>query len=335
MRAQGPEIGMLDLFSGIGGFALGFREAGFRIVRHAHSETDRHALAVYRNHFKESEHAGAVEDVLGGWVGGRPDLVTFGSPCQDFSIAGNRAGLGGARSGLFRHAVRIVDALRPRFFVWENVKGAFSTNGGADFWSAVRSLADLGGYRLEWQLLNTKRWLPQNRERLYLVGHLAAPGGGFRPLFPLPGGGGPGAGEGGPAEGGEAPAEAAAGTLTANYGKRPTDGTYIECGTFRMFADRPGLRATADGTCPALLAQGKTGGSGMPCVRLGGRLRMLTEIECERLQGFPDDWTATGDYDGEIRPVPAGHRYRTVGNAVTVPVVRALAERLRESYFDD
>jgi len=73
----------------------------------------------------------------------------------------------------------------------------------------------------------------------------------------------------------------------------------------------------------------------MPCARIGGRLRMLTEVECERLQGFPDNWTATGDYGGgDLRAVPSGHRYRTLGNAVTVRVVRALAERLRENYFE-
>ena len=72
---------------------------------------------------------------------------------------------------------------RPRFFVWENVKGTFSSNNGEDFWAIIQAFANIGGYRLEWQLLNTKWFLPQNRERIYLVGYIG--NGSGRQIFPI------------------------------------------------------------------------------------------------------------------------------------------------------
>ena len=98
---------------------------------------------------------------------------TFGSPCQDFSLAGKRKGLKGGKSSLIEYAITLVARVRPSVFIWENVKGAFSSNSGADFWAIIQAFAYIGDYRLEWQLLNTSWVLPQNRERIYLIGHLA------------------------------------------------------------------------------------------------------------------------------------------------------------------
>src|SRR5690606_2072474 len=116
-------------------------------------------------------YAGSVEHIQSGDIE-RPDIITFGSPCQDFSLAGKRKGMGGQRSSLILEAIRLISELRPSVFIWENVKGAFSSNAGADFWAILQAFAKIGGYRLEWQLLNTVWFLPQNRERIYLVGHL-------------------------------------------------------------------------------------------------------------------------------------------------------------------
>src|SRR5690606_13124063 len=102
----------------------------------------------------------------------RPNIITFGSPCQDFSLAGKRKGMEGERSSLITEAIRLINECRPDIFIWENVKGTFSSNDGADFWGIVQAFANIGGYRLEWQLLNTSWFLPQNRERIYLIGHL-------------------------------------------------------------------------------------------------------------------------------------------------------------------
>ena len=121
------------------------------------------------------------------WDGGaitRPNIITFGSPCQDFSVAGKRTGLEGQRSSLIGEAIRLITECRPDIFIWENVKGVFSSNDGEDFWAVVQAFTNIGGYRLEWQLLNTAWFLPQNRERIYLIGHLAETGGRFK-VFPI------------------------------------------------------------------------------------------------------------------------------------------------------
>jgi len=176
-------INHLDLFSGIGGFHLGFERAGYK-VNAFFSEVDQHAIAVYKHKFPNSTYVGSVTDVHGGDLP-RIDLITFGSPCQDFSLAGKRKGMSGERSSLVSEAIRLIDECRPRVFVWENVKGTFSSNAGEDFAAIIQAFTDLGGYTLERQLLNTAWFLPQNRERIYLVGYLGRPRHYTGSVFPI------------------------------------------------------------------------------------------------------------------------------------------------------
>ena len=177
------KITQLDLFSGIGGFHLGFERAGYEVESYF-SEIDKHAVAVYKHRFKNSTYVGSVTDVRGAELP-RIDLITFGSPCQDFSLAGKRKGLSGDRSGLITEAIRLIRECRPSVFIWENVKGSFSSNDGEDFAAILQEFTNIGGYRLEWQLLNTSWVLPQNRERIYLVGYSTTPGGDWRGVFPI------------------------------------------------------------------------------------------------------------------------------------------------------
>ena len=178
-------ITQLDLFSGIGGFHLGFEKAGFK-VKSYFSEIDKHAIAVYKHQFKDAEYVGSVTDVRGAQLP-KIDLITFGSPCQDFSLAGKRKGMGGERSSLVLEAIRLIDECRPGVFIWENVKGTFSSNNGADFAAILQAFANIGGYRLEWQLLNTSRVLSQTRERVYFVGYYKKSGRNWRGLVPIGG----------------------------------------------------------------------------------------------------------------------------------------------------
>jgi DNA (cytosine-5)-methyltransferase 1 len=172
------DIDLLELFSGIGGFAKGISDAGLKIKRHFFSEVDKHAIANYKYNFKNSIYVGSVTDVRGiirtinKNRSGRL-VITFGSPCQDFSLAGKGLGLDGNKSSLIKYAIFLIKWLKPDVFIWENVKGAFSTNDGADYWAIIQAFANLDGYGFEQQLLNTSWFLPQNRERIYLVGHLA------------------------------------------------------------------------------------------------------------------------------------------------------------------
>ena len=119
-------INQLDLFSGIGGFHLGLEKAGFNVDSYF-SEVDKHAIAVYKNQFKNATYVGSVTDVRAEQLP-KIDIITFGSPCQDFSLAGKRKGMEGDRSSLINEAIRLIKECRPSAFIWENVKGTFSSN---------------------------------------------------------------------------------------------------------------------------------------------------------------------------------------------------------------
>ena len=399
------KINHLDLFSGIGGFHLGFEKAGFEVNSYF-SEVDKYAIDVYKNNFKNSNYVGSVTDVRGTQLP-KIDAITFGSPCQDFSLAGKRKGMGGQRSSLITEAIRLIDECRPRFFVWENVKGTFSSNNGEDFWAIIQAFTNLGGYRLEWQLLNTKWFLPQNRERIYLVGHLGNGSGGQ--VFPIR--------ESSKQTNELQGQQTNTCCLTTRYGadgngsyliERKLNAQKVEVGTLRTHNDGKGFRKIKDGDCPTIPARAREDGSGQPIIKInsgtkkgyeeaaegdsinysnpnsetrrgrvvkklsltldtafkqaiitggtqknsaeminqspaltsamgmgGGhipilnKIRRLTPIECERLQGFPDNWTEYGE-SGKISDT---QRYKMCGNAVTVDVVEAVANSIIKTIY--
>jgi DNA (cytosine-5)-methyltransferase 1 len=191
---------VLSLFSGVGGFDLGLERAGMETV--ALCEWDKKAAHVLRRHWPDIPIYGDVSDVTGAQLiadGVHPDLVAFGSPCQDLSVAGKRAGLAGERSGLFHEAVRIIRELReltdgtlPRWVIWENVVGALNSNGGADFGAVLDAMADLGALFSEWAVLDAQNFgVAQRRRRVFLVSCLnpGAARGCPDPLLPVREGG--------------------------------------------------------------------------------------------------------------------------------------------------
>ena len=387
------KIKLIELFSGIGGFTKGLQDAGFEIEEHYYSEIDKHSIANYKYNFPHAKYIGDVKSIQSGDFKGI-DIITFGSPCQDFSIAGNGEGLGGKRSVLILEAIRLVTEIRPSVFIWENVKGAFSSNSGADFWAIIQAFANIGGYRLEWQLLNTKWVLPQNRERIYLVGHLdgrSKPG-----VFPftednfgfnersiettnirtLTAGHSGGlhssmtlicdSGKSRQLEKREimAPLRANTGAGHGNYiigairGRNPENPKSRESGSsteqmleinendcsntltsvqkdnvvvsYSMGSAKPGRSCINSGRVPEIGDEEKS-------------IRRLTEIECERLQGFPDDWTKYGVYEKQVwinkkegtfeivegvKEVPKTQRYKQLGNAVTSEIILQIGLRL-------
>ena len=350
-------IKVLDLFSGIGGFHLGLERAGFEVESYF-SEIDKYAIDVYSNNFKNSTYVGSITDVKQSNLP-RIDAITFGSPCQDFSLAGKRKGLDGSRSSLITEAIRLIDECRPSFFIWDNVKGTFSSNNREDFAAILQAFANIGGYRLEWQLLNTKWFLPQNRERIYLVGYI-----GDRSrvqVFPI--------GESNGAHNELSKQQGDTCTLTTRYGA-DGNGSYIierELNAQKIAAMRGrynddnkteqrleinnegisntltsvtkdnyviGYSRDAKGKvvsyhekdeCNTLHASSGTGNNTDQFVRQN-KIRRLTPIECERLQGFPDNWTKYGKEKGLISD---SQRYKMCGNAVTVDVVEAVTKRLK------
>ena len=164
------------MFAGIGGFHSGLEQAGMQCV--GWIEIDKYArksyLAIHNAH--DLWTAEDITKVKGDELP-HADLWSFGSPCQDLSIAGKIKGLDGERSGLFYEVMRLIDEReesgkgKPEWLLFENVKGALSSRGGQDFLEILYQVAERG-YYLEWRVYNSKNYgVPQNRERVYLVGH--------------------------------------------------------------------------------------------------------------------------------------------------------------------
>jgi len=114
---------LLELFAGIGGFSKGFEQAGCSFEQTYFSEIDKHAIANFKFNFPHAIHIGSVENITGADIP-HPDILTFGSPCQDFSSLGIGAGLKGTRSSLISYAIEAIRHFKPDVFVWENVKGS-------------------------------------------------------------------------------------------------------------------------------------------------------------------------------------------------------------------
>ncbi len=174
----------LDLFSGIGGFRLGMEQAGFRCV--GYCEIDGHARKSYQSIFdtKQEVEMHDITKLSDEFIRGigRVDIITGGFPCQAFSLAGKRKGFSDTRGTLFFEIARFASILRPKLLYLENVKGLLNHERGATFETILRTLDELG-YDVEWQLFNSKEFVAQNRERVFIIGHLR--GAGTKKIFPL------------------------------------------------------------------------------------------------------------------------------------------------------
>ncbi len=393
----------VSLFAGIGGFDLGLERAGMTCV--GQCEIDPHAHAVLDRHWPNVPKHDDVT-TLEADTFGPADVITFGSPCQDLSVAGKRAGLDGERSGLFLEAVRYIrDMLEetngrsPRFAVWENVPGAYSSNGGADFAAVLASLVGgevrrpSGGWAnagvafgplgsAEWRTLDSQYFgVPQRRRRIFLVYH---PGGERAGQVLLEPDGVPGHSP----QSGTAGARVA-GAVTSGLGSgepltfingfngrigtlsnvaptlvgsgeddrgirnalvmQPSDAIAFEPRAYTRGVGSPASDATrAEPGLPV----GTLAANSDPHIATSYAVRRLLPVECERLQGFPDGHTELGHYMEEIdrsrlwnaktRTRPKGeeaetvvrliadtHRYRMLGNAVTVPVIEWIGHRIK------
>ena len=179
----------LDLFAGIGGFRLGMESVGHKCI--GFCEIDKFARASYKAiHSTKGEielhDITSVSDESIRGIGS-VDIICGGFPCQAFSIAGNRRGFEDTRGTLFFEIARFASILRPKYLFLENVRGLLNHDGGATFETIIRTLDELG-YDVEWQVLNSKDFgVPQNRERVFIIGHIR--GGSGRKVFPLSGDG--------------------------------------------------------------------------------------------------------------------------------------------------
>ena len=207
----------LDLFAGIGGFRLGMESAGHECV--GFCEIDKFARKSYKAiHDTKGEielhDITAVSDESIRRIG-RVDIICGGFPCQAFSIAGNRRGFEDTRGSLFFEIARFASILRPKYLFLENVKGLLNHDGGATFETILGALDELG-YNVEWENINSKNFgVPQNRERVLIVGHLR--GECTRRVFPLSKGG----------QQATSIKEQYSNTITTRYGDSQGAGAYI------------------------------------------------------------------------------------------------------------
>lgn len=302
-----------SLFDGSGGFPLAGQLSGITPIWAA--EVEPYPIAVTRSRFPQMMHLGSVTDVHGDKV--QPvDVITFGSPCQDLSVAGKRAGIhDGQRSNMFFEAIRIIremrkatDGVYPAFAVWENVPGAFSSNQGEDFRCVLEEFVGISakisvprptggrwqqsgeivgdGYSVAWRQLDAQYWgVPQRRKRIYLVADFRG-GRAGEILFERESLRWHPAACGAPGQG--AAADAPGGT----GGSRD-----IECMNPRAItvyrSPKIGEYA-ADGTASTMAARDFKSPRDLvvehdkPPRRY--IIRRLTPLECCRLQGFPDGW---------------------------------------------
>tara|TARA_R100000458_G_C8238579_1_gene218231 strand:+ start:133 stop:1188 length:1056 start_codon:yes stop_codon:yes gene_type:complete len=345
--------GHLDLFSGIGGFSLGLKQAGIEPRWLGFSDIDKYANKLFKRRFPNARELGSVTDVSYKSLRGQKiDLLTGGFPCQAFSIAGKRKGFDDTRGTLFFEIQRILeDYIRNEkpisCILLENVKGLLNHDNHRTFATIYGILCNLN-YTIECQLINTKWWLPQSRERIYIFGRYNGNPSG-RKIFPI--------------YNNSKKVNDLQGqytnTLTARY-KAIGNGTYVvegkqyaqkeiklkQIGTIGEDSEGGGMRAKtglynikqldetleqndfkkndvkaldlynrkAQDNCPPL-----TDANHMPRLYDKSRIRRLTPVECERLQGFPDNWT-----DGQSDT----QRYKQCGNAVSVCVTKAIFKEI-------
>ena len=169
------DLTAVSLFAGVGGFDLAMERQGINVV--AAVEIDQNARGVLQNRFPNTKIFNDVTTVTGedllnaGFIPNR-GIITGGFPCQDLSVAGKRAGLAGERSGLYWEIVRLVDELRPQYFVLENVPGLLSSNSGRDFGIVIGEMAKRG-YGVSWRVLDAQYFgVAQRRRRVFIVGCL-------------------------------------------------------------------------------------------------------------------------------------------------------------------
>ena len=302
----------LSLFSGIGGFELGIKQAyesqwrgDYECI--GYSEIDKYAVQIYEKHFNHKNY-GDITKINEKEL---PDfgLLVGGFPCQAFSIAGKRGGFEDTRGTLFFEIARIVREKQPRLLLLENVKGLLSHDKGKTFYTIISTLDELG-YDTQWQVLNSKNHgVPQNRERVFIIGHLR---GTSRPeVFPF---------RETDKEDTRNVGEDLSYCIDSNYHKGTNT---LEKGRRQLIHQLNQPKHSndriygTDGVSPTLNTM--QGGNRQPFIPEDSKIRRLTPTECERLQGFPDGWTE-GLSDTQ--------RYKTLGNAVTVNVIRDIMIKL-------
>jgi len=385
-------LGVVSLFSGVGGMELGLERAGMRSVYQC--EIDKNCRGVLERHWPGLPRWDDVQTLTGREIMARvdrADVLAWGSPCQDLSFAGKRAGLSGERSSLFHEGMRVIREMReetngeyPRISIWENVAGALSSNKGADFGAVLDSMAEAGAVVIEWRLLDAQFFgIPQRRRRVFVIALFdpAAAAGCADPLLSLseglrghPAEGGS-QGQGSPGETAPSPRgrdaegvisfptafgsyaqateeiaqsmtiKAGPPAVTQNYARpfgssvvgseivanlnasdhkwpqnqQLEENKFVPVPAVSFLPGamvRQGLQPYEE-FAPPLRAEDHNGDNATHVQQAGLMVRRLMPIECERLMGWPDEWTRWRA-DGKEQADTV--RYKQCGNGVASPV---------------
>jgi DNA (cytosine-5)-methyltransferase 1 len=348
----------IELFAGVGGFRIGLERNGHEVIWS--NEWDKYAADTYDKNFGGQINRQSITDVRSEDIP-EHDLIVGGFPCQSFSIAGKRRGMEETRGTLFFEIMRIARHHKTKYLFLENVKGLLNHDEGRTFETILRSL-DECGYDVQWQVLNSKNFgVPQNRERVFIIGHLRGesrpkvfpiyPTGGENPVnlksqftgrsvaervydptglgMTLSALGGGGGAKTGLYDVGRQviPVITPDRVVKHQNGRRfKTDGepSFTINAQDRhgvMVVDHGRARATQDraNALDANYWKGADNHGQRTMINEDTSIRRLTPLECERLQGFPDGWTAG---------VSDTQRYKQMGNAVTVNVIEVIANKL-------
>ena len=295
----------LSVCSGIEAVSVAWEPLGFTPI--GFSEIEPFPCELLKQKYPNVKNYGDITQYEK-WNAGEFDILVGGTPCQSFSIAGKRGGTADERGALMYDYLGIVETYRPRWVIWENVPGVLSSNSGYDFTSFLAGLEECG-YGWVYRVLDAQYFgVPQRRRRVFVVGHsdnrtdLAA-----EVLFE------PESMCGNIAAGSETQKK-----TTAAIGKGVN--YFRRGGNFKYHKDKKAatLRSSAASDCfDLVLAREKK------------YIRRLTPLECERLQGFPDNYTQIEWRGKPAEQCPDSLRYKAIGNSMAVPVMRWIGERIK------
>ena len=313
----------LSVCSGIEAASVAWEPLGWKAI--GFSEIEPFPCELLKQKYPHVKNYGDITQYEN-WDIGQFDLLVGGTPCQSFSVAGKRGGTNDIRGRLMYAYLGIVEKYKPRWVLWENVPGVLSSGNGFDFASFVAGLEQCG-YGWAYRVLDAQYFgVPQRRRRVFVVGHignrtdlaakvLLEPESLCRNFMPSK----------------EAGKEIA-GTLTSGFGARGLDMDGIASGQYAIDDSAVFCESSFGGYqdgVGTLRSSGGANGYGSENLAVRKmRVRRLTPVECERLQGFPDNWTRIAWRGKSAEQCPDAPRYKAIGNSMAVPVMRWIGERM-------
>ena len=298
-----------DLFCGVGGFRLGMERNGNVCI--GSCEIEKYARQTYAKNFGHEPEYRDARDINPSELPGF-DVLCAGFPCQAFSLAGKKRGFEDTRGTLIYEIIRIAREKQPSFLFLENVKGLLYHDKGNTFKTILNALDEVG-YDVTWQVINSKYFVPQSRERLYIIGYFR--GKTRQKVFcaydPI---------EDQDDRKANKSQESVSATLTTKQDRYPNAGFVkvvkaVSSNALTRENPRQNGRKIKEEGEPSFTITCIDKGA----IQVDGEYRFFTPIECERLQGFPDNWT---------EGVSDAQRFKQMGNAVTVDVIEHIARFL-------